>query len=197
MEQLLTDRQTQILDAAVAIIGESGMTGLTIRNVARSVGITEPGVYRHFPSKLELLKALLGRVETTMGGHYLATVKEGEPGREPREILTAFFTAMFQEFRTMPALIPLLFTDELFHQEPRLRLSVSSMVEAQISRFSILAQRFQREGFWRRDIDPEQIAVILLGTVRLTVIRIGPDDDPEKRAAAVAPLLQSLFAAAG
>lgn len=56
-------RREAILDATVDMIAEVGYHGLSMRDVARRVGISHPGVIYHFPSKDVLLMAVIERYE--------------------------------------------------------------------------------------------------------------------------------------
>ena len=47
-----------LLDAGVALIGEVGPQGFTIREVARRAGVSHNAPYRHFRDKDELLEAI-------------------------------------------------------------------------------------------------------------------------------------------
>ena len=49
----------RILDAAKAIFARDGLEGLSIRIVAREVGMSPMGIYRHFASKEALVDALM------------------------------------------------------------------------------------------------------------------------------------------
>lgn len=49
----------RLLDAARDLYLEKGLAGFSLRAVAREVGITAPGVYRHFANRDALLIALL------------------------------------------------------------------------------------------------------------------------------------------
>ena len=42
-------RREQIAEAALTLLAEQGLGGLTARNVAKAVGLTAPALYRHFP----------------------------------------------------------------------------------------------------------------------------------------------------
>jgi AcrR family transcriptional regulator len=55
------DRREQILDAAVQHFAEHGFEGGT-RGVAQRLGVTQPLVYRYFPSKEDLIKAVYERI---------------------------------------------------------------------------------------------------------------------------------------
>lgn len=60
-------RREAILDAAVDLLGEVGYHGMSLRDVARNVGISHPGVIYHFPSKEALLMSVVDRYEKEMG----------------------------------------------------------------------------------------------------------------------------------
>jgi len=56
-----TKRQTQIIQASVAIIATKGIQGLTMKKIAASIGISEPAIYRHFASKNEIPRECSGQ----------------------------------------------------------------------------------------------------------------------------------------
>lgn len=60
-------RREAILDAAVDLLAEVGYHGMSLRDVARHVGISHPGVIYHFPSKETLLMSVVQRYETQVG----------------------------------------------------------------------------------------------------------------------------------
>jgi len=51
--------RASILDAALAVFAEAGYHKGSIREVAKRVGMSEPGLLHHFPSKSGLLEAVL------------------------------------------------------------------------------------------------------------------------------------------
>ena len=55
----LTDRQEEIIIAAIYIIAEQSAQKLSMRNVAERVGVSEPALYRHFENKDDLLQQLI------------------------------------------------------------------------------------------------------------------------------------------
>ena len=54
-----TERQIEIIEAALELITEKGIQGMTIKNLSKKIGITEPAIYRHFVSKTEILLSIL------------------------------------------------------------------------------------------------------------------------------------------
>ncbi|NNM70953.1 TetR/AcrR family transcriptional regulator [Enterovirga aerilata] len=55
------DRRKQIVEAAVAYFAEFGFEGAT-RGLAERLGVTQPLIYRYFPSKDELIRAVYEEV---------------------------------------------------------------------------------------------------------------------------------------
>ena len=53
------DTRRRILEAAQNLFAENGYSGTSVRLIARELGLSDPAVYYHFPSKQELYRALL------------------------------------------------------------------------------------------------------------------------------------------
>ena len=51
------DLRRALLDATLALAGERGAAGVTLREVARVAGVSQTAPYRHFPDKLAMLAA--------------------------------------------------------------------------------------------------------------------------------------------
>lgn len=66
----LAAREQAILDAACALAGEGGMGAVHIAAVAERAGIAAGTVYRYYPSKIDLVAALV----TAVGGRELAAM---------------------------------------------------------------------------------------------------------------------------
>jgi AcrR family transcriptional regulator len=52
-------RRAAILDAAVGLFSEKGFRGVTTRELAAAVGVSEPVLYQHFGTKRELYHAII------------------------------------------------------------------------------------------------------------------------------------------
>ncbi len=52
------ERRLQIIDAARALFGEGGLAQVSMRNIARHVGITQAAIYQHFEDKEAILFAI-------------------------------------------------------------------------------------------------------------------------------------------
>lgn len=52
-------QRTRILAAALALVGESGSAGTSMRRLAAACGLNVATIYHYFPSKADLLRALI------------------------------------------------------------------------------------------------------------------------------------------
>src|SRR5919109_209985 len=64
--QVRTSTPARILDAAFEAIRDFGLPRVTVEDVAQRAGLSRQTVYRYFPSKDELIIALVSRDEETL-----------------------------------------------------------------------------------------------------------------------------------
>ena len=87
----LTKRQSEIIDAALKLTAEGGIQNLTIKNLGNALGITEPAIYRHFRSKSEIVRTMIGRFdeaeyESLFGGVFYLFVRVVSPDHPCRGV---------------------------------------------------------------------------------------------------------------
>ncbi len=60
IEQPLTDKQIQIVDAATRVFAEHGYRSGTVQMIAKEAGLSQAGLIHHFATKEAILMAVLG-----------------------------------------------------------------------------------------------------------------------------------------
>ncbi|WP_399886829.1 TetR/AcrR family transcriptional regulator [Streptomyces sp. BBFR51] len=81
-----------IVDAAAALLDETGdERAITLRSVARKVGIAAPSIYPHFPDQPAIMLAVVRREFAALEAHLRAAVQEA--GEDPRDRLYALSRA--------------------------------------------------------------------------------------------------------
>ena len=68
-ERARAEITSMILATARAHLADNGASALSLRSVARDLGMTSSAVYRYFPSRDDLLTALLVQVYDELGEH--------------------------------------------------------------------------------------------------------------------------------
>lgn len=163
-----TSRQQEILAAAVHVIEAYGFRGLTIRRVADEVGVSEPALYRHFSGKLVILECLLDDFQEAVIGCFRAL--EGMSVANP---LNDFIGELFETLGRRETLAPLLFSEEAFHAEPALKNRVFEMITQNSKTLARAISAQQKRGAIRKDIEAENLALIVMGCIRVTLTRCG------------------------
>ncbi|WP_031467924.1 TetR/AcrR family transcriptional regulator [Sciscionella sediminilitoris] len=74
----------QIKDEARRQLASSGAGGLSLRSVARELGIAASAIYRYFPNRDALLTGLLVDAFNALGAAVEKAAKQSPPVREPR-----------------------------------------------------------------------------------------------------------------
>src|SRR4030042_1049708 len=61
-------RRTQIADAARTVAVKYGSEHITVRRIAKEIGVSEGALYRHFKSKRDILSLMVERIEEDLVG---------------------------------------------------------------------------------------------------------------------------------
>ena len=163
-----TKRQKDIIDVSIKIIAKKGIQHLTIKNISKSLGISEPAIYRHFESKLDILLAILLDFKIKMQNSIDHIQALGKTSVEQIEVM---FFSHFREFVNNPALAAVIFSEEIFQNDKRLARQVKSIMKLSQDFITSLIQEGQQIHMIRDDIPHEQLSLIILGALRLIVTR--------------------------
>ena len=81
-------RREQILAVAAELFARHGFHGVSMDDLGKAVGISGPGLYRHFPSKDAMLTDMLvGISERLVSEGQRRTAEAGEPGARLRALI--------------------------------------------------------------------------------------------------------------
>jgi AcrR family transcriptional regulator len=97
----------ELLDTAIAHLADRGVEDLSLRALAREVGVSQTAPYRHFSDKNELLAAMATRGYRDLLGKLRSAGNDADDG--PREQLLAFAHAYVDYAASNPQLFKLMF----------------------------------------------------------------------------------------
>lgn len=179
--QTLTDRQYELIKATISLIGEEGITGFSIRKLAKRVGITEPAVYRHFQSKDDLMITLASYIVE----HWHSLLGEIEIPKQPTvERIGLIFRSVIQYFSENRLLARTVVSSEVFNTNSEMMCMVRKLKVDGTLRFVELIREGQEAGELHPDIDPEGVPVVFFGAVRWLlddwILEEFPDNLPQR-----------------
>ena len=164
----LTARQKQIIDATLDIIATIGIQNLTIRKLAEKVGVTEGAIYRHYPSKDEILVSIAEYFKAESTG-ILQQIVETK-GDSLKKIKT-FFLGRCRQFQENRALALVLFSDDIFKGSGRVQSEISTTIHAHGQLLVKTIAEGQAAGIIRGNVVPQHMFMMIMGALRLLVTR--------------------------
>ena len=180
--------RSALLDAAERTVRERGVQELSLRELAREIGVSHGAPRRHFPDRQALLDALAESGFERLGAELRAAADRAGDEFEPRLQATA---AAYIRFATAdPALLDLMFASKQRATQP-------SLQDAMERAFSVLIELIlQGQAIGRLEPgDPERIGLVLFSTIQgiaalLTAGLIAPEQLDELTTDAIANFLR-------
>lgn len=164
-----TERQIEIMIAATVRIDRHGIQELTIKNLSADLGLSEAALYRHFKSKNDIMLGLLTYFILEMKERITAIVSNSN--HTPTEQLKAIFASQLNTFINKPAIVSVIFAEGIFQFNKELSDKVSTMMELMQAHLSAIIKKGQEQGFYRELIGASTIATIIMGSMRMTVLK--------------------------
>ena len=163
---MLTERQTEIIDCSIEIIDKKGIQGLTIKNISKEIGISEPAIYRHFKSKTDIILAILDNFKIM--AEFLSEAM-GNFEDTAIEKISFMFSKMLEMFSTQPSIVSVIFSEEIFKNEKALLEKIREILNLHQRTIEKIIQKGQEENNVRIDIEKNSLALIVMGALRLLV----------------------------
>ncbi len=161
-----TERQKEIIEAALELITKKGIQGLTMKNIAKKIGITEPAIYRHYDNKIHILIAIL---DFFISNTEQIFTKEVNNYSKVIDKIEHLFINHFTSFSATPSLVSVIFSEEIFRNEPMLIEKISEIIDKNDKILKKIIINGQKNGELRTDIEAKHLSTIIMGTLRLFV----------------------------
>ena len=161
-----TERQKEIVEVALELITKKGIQGLTMKNIAKKIGITEPAIYRHYDNKIHILIAILDFFISNIEQIFKKELYNDSKAIDKIEHL---FINHFTAFSATPSLVSVIFSEEIFRNEPVLIEKISEIIDKNDKILKKIIINGQKNGEIRTDIEAKYLSTIIMGTLRLFV----------------------------
>ena len=161
----LTNRQNEIIEAALKLMAEGGIRDLTIKNLAGKLKITEPAIYRHFRNKSEIVRTMIRKFDD--GVDVSKETCKGFDG------IAAFIRSRIRQVSATPSLARVMFAEELFLDDPECSELLLALMHRHKETLETFFLEAQNSGEIRKDIPLRQLFRLVFGPVRLLVKQWG------------------------
>ena len=169
-------RRREIIEAARVVITDHGMQALTIGSLARTVGVSEGAIYRHFRGKKQILAGLIEDIDLRLN-HRIDLI-DGDPdsGLERLEQVLKDNVAP----STMTGVSFMVIAEVLMNGDDELRRLMQTAIDRHLSMIEAqLSVGVQKEEV-RSDIDLKAASLQFYGLIQAvnTLNHFGDEDFP-------------------
>jgi TetR/AcrR family fatty acid metabolism transcriptional regulator len=161
-------RKGEIINASLRLIEKKGIQNLTTKNIAKEVGITEPGLYRHFKNKQDILAAILAVFRSTIKKSMDSVVTSEASSLDK---IGNLYANTLRRFQKDPSITAAIFSEEIFQNNKALAREVFSIMETTREGIQKLIGDGKKRGEIHVDVSDYQLSLIIMGAFRLLVTR--------------------------
>ncbi|MFZ4707872.1 MAG: TetR/AcrR family transcriptional regulator [Bacteroidales bacterium] len=163
----ITPRQLEIIEAAGKILTASGVSGLTIKNLAKEMQFSESAIYRHFKSKEEIIIAMLNYLADNIDKR----LSNLDNSLTPDEKFKALFAEQFRFFKLNPHFVVAVFSDGLMEQSQVINEALLKLMNVKIKQLMPIIMEGQQKGVFTNTITTDELMHIIMGTFKLQMFK--------------------------
>lgn len=163
------ERKAEVIAAALKLADEIGPDRVTTDTIAGAVGLTQPGLFRHFPKKQDIWVSVADFIGQQMQKRWAATERRRDD--PPEERLRRLILGQLRLIQTFPAIPALLFSRELLVENARLRKAFGGLLEQFHGRLTQSVSDARQAGHFRADLEPGDAAYLLIALVQGLAMR--------------------------
>ena len=164
----LSDRQIEIIEATGKILTVSGISGLTIKNLANEMKFSESAIYRHFKSKEEIIIAMLNYLVENIDKRLESVTRSNET---PEEKLNTLFRNQLDFFNTNKHFVVVVFSDGLLDESTRIKETIHKLLGVKIKHLMPIIIEGQQKGTFTNAIAAEELMQIFIGSFQLQMFK--------------------------
>ena len=163
----ITPRQLEIIEAAGKILTASGVSGLTIKNLAKEMQFSESAIYRHFKSKEEIIIAMLNYLADDIDKR----LSNLDNSSTPEEKFKALFAEQFRFFKLNPHFVVAVFSDGLMEESQVINEALLKLMNVKIKQLMPIIMEGQQKGIFTNAITTDELMHIIMGTFKLQMFK--------------------------
>ena len=162
------ERKREIVEATLRLAGEIGPDRMTTEALAKEVGISQPGIFRHFPTKEHIWDAVGQHIGKLLQAKAALTRKKGtRPINELHDLVMSHLSF----FQTTPAIPAILFSRELHAENEKLRSFFAGIISTRHKLFSKLIAAEIKAGRFKKTLNPDDAAYLILALIQGLALR--------------------------
>ena len=160
-------RRMQIADAARTVAVKYGSEHVTVRRIAKEIGVSEGALYRHFKSKHDILSLMVERIQEDL----VADIKGGAAGQTPLGMLDSALRNHMSSIEQRKGVSFQVIAEIISLGDKRLNRQASEALDRYVGHIRDLLLEGIEAGEIRKDVDPEKAATLITAAIQGLVSR--------------------------
>lgn len=153
-------RQEQIKKAVLDIIADEGLQNISTRNLAKRIGLSEGAIFRHFPTKRDIIKGIMDDVANDLIGSLRNIVLKPEKAEDK---LFKYLCQNVKYLKENRGITMLLFSEAAHLGDKELKEKLNQILYEQKQLIIKMVKDGISEGAWDKSVNAEDIAIIYMG----------------------------------
>ena len=145
----VSERQQEIIESAGKILTVSGVSGLTIKNLAKEMSFSESAIYRHFKSKEEIIVAMLDYIASSLDKR---NQNIDVSSLNPAEKLIVNFETQFSFFKEKPHFVAAVFTEGFMEENHRINQTILKIMSQKVNHLLPIFKEGQDQNIFTNEI---------------------------------------------
>jgi AcrR family transcriptional regulator len=155
-------RRKQIINTLRKLVIQYGSENVTVRRIAREIGISEGAIYRHFKSKREILAFLVDYIEDTLIGD----IEKSTPRDNTTKLLENILKNHLSSIEQKKGVSFLVIAEIMSLGDKRLNKKIYDVLNKYINHIKEILSKGLKTGEIRKDINPEMGAIIFFSMIQ-------------------------------
>ncbi|WP_018168396.1 TetR/AcrR family transcriptional regulator [Thioalkalivibrio sp. ALMg9] len=162
------ERREEIVQALLDLTAERGARDVSTQAIADRVGIAQPTIFRHFPTRDAIFRAAL----ESIGRRLLDVLTPMLSGRGSADVrLRNLLTRQLRFISRRKGLPRLIFSERLHLEDPELKAVVRDIIDRYTSRLEELLREGVTQGCFRQDLETAETARLIVAMIQGLVMR--------------------------
>ena len=155
-------RRKQIIDASRKLILKYGSEHVTVKRIAKEIGISDGAIYKHFKSKRQILYFLVDYIEDNLIGD----IKKSYPFNNASEILKNILINHLSSIEQRRGISFLIIAEIISLGDKRLNKKIFDVLSKYISHIKDILLKGVKAGEIRQDINLDMAASIFFSMIQ-------------------------------
>ena len=164
----ITSRQLEIIESAGKILTVSGVSGLTIKSLAKEMNFSESAIYRHFPSKEKIIITMLNYLADSIDERLLKSLNNPD---NTEGKFKSLFRSQINYFKNNPHFVVAVFSDGLQEESQQINETIKKLMETKIKHLMPIIIEGQKNGLFTNNVKSEELTNIVMGAFRMLLYK--------------------------